>query len=110
MVEIPVILIGGISHTGKTSLAESMAKRLEWTYLYYGQPRTPSRPPVENPVRPFVPEDVSDRYLSLTVDELITDVFRYYRGMWPGIKSLITEHASNRATDPLNLESSALWP
>jgi len=70
----------------------------------YGQPRTPFRPPVENPVKSFVPEDVADHYLSLTVDELITDVFRCYRGMWPGIKSLITEHASNQATDPLILE------
>ena len=57
-----------------------------------------------------MPEDVADRYLSLAVDGLITDVLRHYRGMWPGIKSPITKHASNRATDPLILEGSALWP
>jgi len=95
---------------GKTSLAESMAKRLERTHLSTDSlARHPGRP-WPNAVRSFVPEDVADHYLSLTVEELIMDVMRHYRGMWPGIKTPITENAADLVTDRLILEGSALWP
>jgi hypothetical protein len=53
---------------------------------------------------------VAEHYASLSVEELLADVLRHYRGMWPGIEAMIASHASDASTDPLILEGSALWP
>ena len=105
-----VILIGGTSHAGKTTLAEAIAERLEWPHVSTDSfARHPGRP-WKSDAKPFVPDDVAQHYLSLTVDELITDVLRHYKSMWPGIETLVQDRASDQSAEPLILEGSALWP
>ncbi len=100
-----VILIGGPSHGGKSTLAQALSSRLGWHCTSTDRlARYPGRP--WGHVRPHVAE----HYLSLSPDELIEDVIRHYARMWPDIRSLITAHASDPSTERLILEGSALWP
>jgi hypothetical protein len=57
-----------------------------------------------------VPDHVAEHYLSQSIDDLLVDVLRHYRGMWPGIEAMISSRASDPSTDRLILEGSALWP
>lgn len=99
------ILIGGTSNVGKSTLAQAIAARRggQWTSTD-SLGRHPGRP--WGTVRPHVAE----HYATLAVDELIADVLRHYRGLWPGIEQLVAAHASDPARPPLILEGSALWP
>ena len=83
-----VILIGGPSHGGKSTLAQALSARLGWQYMSTDRlARYPGRPWGE--LRPHVAE----HYLSLSPDQLIEDVIRHYASMWPDIRNLITAHA-----------------
>jgi 2-phosphoglycerate kinase len=109
MHELRVILIGGSSHAGKSTLAAALAARLggqsrSTDYLA----RHPGRPWRAKPE--VVPPHVAEHYLTLSVDELLTDVLRHYRTLWPTIASLVATHAADDATERLVLEGSALWP
>jgi 2-phosphoglycerate kinase len=106
-----VILIGGSSHAGKSTLAQSLASHLGWSY------RSTDKGLAPHPGRPWqvklgeVPKHVADHYLSLSVDELINDVLRHYRdNVWPLIKDIVTSHATDLSTDRLILEGSAILP
>ena len=58
-----------------------------------------------------VPQDVAEHYLSLSVDELITDVLRHYRvNVWPKVEAIVASHTSATPTSRIVLEGSALWP
>ena len=104
-----VILIGGSSSVGKSTLAKLLAEKLGWTCISTDTlARHPGRP-WKTDLR-SVPEHVAEHYLSLSVDDLIVDVLRHYRGMWPAIEAMISSHASDPSTDRLILEGSALWP
>jgi 2-phosphoglycerate kinase len=103
--ELRVILIGGSSHAGKSTLAQSLASRLDWHCISTDSlARHPGRP--WGKVRPHV----ARHYLSLSVDALFEDVLRHYARLWPDIQSLITAHASDPSAQRLILEGSALWP
>lgn len=107
--ETRVILIGGSSHVGKSTLGASLGARPGWTHVSTDSlARHPGRPWSVEPHK--VRTHVAEHYLTLSVDELVADVLRHYRSMWPGIKALITSHASDPDTDRLVLEGSALWP
>ena len=107
--ELRVILIGGSSSVGKSTLAQSLALKLEWSHM-----STDSL--ARHPGRPWktrlktVPEHVAEHYLSLSVDELLAYVLHHYRSMWPNIEAIVTLHATDLSTDRLILEGSALWP
>ena len=73
------------------------------------QPCAPSRRRWKTPVR-AVPPHVAEHYLSLTVDELLEDVLRHYRGLWPGIRDRILSRAADASSRGLVIEGSALWP
>ena len=104
-----VILIGGSSHAGKSALAESLASRLGWEWLSTDSlARHPGRPWKTLPQT--VPEHVAEHYLSLSIDELINDVLRHYRSMWPNIEAIIASHATDFSASQFILEGSALWP
>jgi len=105
-----VILIGGTSHAGKSTLAHSLALRLGWDHISTDKlARHPGRP-WKTEARD-VPEHVADHYLSLPVDELILDVLCHYRNnVWPTVESLVVSRSTDLATDCLILEGSALWP
>ena len=104
-----VLLIGGTSNVGKSTLAWTLASQLGWHYI-------PTDSLGRHPGRPWltegraVPQHVAEHYLSLSVDELIDDVLRYYRSLQPRIAALVTTHATDRSIDPLIIEGSALWP
>jgi 2-phosphoglycerate kinase len=107
---IRVILIGGTSHTGKSTLARMLASQLEWRHISTDTlARHPGRPWKEPPER--VPEHVAEHYLTLSVDELIVDVLRHYKdNVWPKVEQLVDSHVNDHTKDPLVLEGSALWP
>jgi 2-phosphoglycerate kinase len=109
MCKLRVILIGGSSHIGKSTLAESLAIKLGWRHISTDSlARHPGRPWRTKPES--LPLYVAEHYLSLSTDALIEDVLRHYRNMWPNVESIITAHATHHSTEQLILEGSALWP
>jgi len=105
-----VIIIGGSSHVGKSTLAQSLASQLGWSHISTDSlARHPGRPWQSKPKT--VPKHVADHYLSLSADELITDVLRHYRdNVWRLIKDIVTSHATDLSTDKLIMEGSAILP
>jgi 2-phosphoglycerate kinase len=108
--DVRVVLIGGTSNVGKSTVGRALAERLGFAYLSTdGLARHPGRP-WRTPERE-VPAQVAEHYASLTVDELITSVLAHYERLWPRIRTLIATHAAQDAGVPgLVLEGSALWP
>ncbi|MGW1750380.1 AAA family ATPase [Streptomyces sp. NPDC002092] len=107
---VRVVLIGGTSNVGKSTVARAVAERLGFEYrstdLLARHPGRPWRTPERE-----VPAHVAEHYASLTVDELITSVLAHYERLWPRIRTLIGTHAAqNGAGAGLVLEGSALWP
>lgn len=100
-----IVLIGGTSHAGKSTLAAQIAAQLGLEMLSTDKlARHPGRPwptPAWS-----VPPHVAEHYSTLTPEELLGSVLSHYRHMWPGIMMLLAE----RADSGLVLEGSALWP
>jgi 2-phosphoglycerate kinase len=108
MCNLRVILIGGSSNVGKSTLAKSLADKLGWRCISTDSlARHPGRP---WSARPEFREHVAEHYLSLSVEELMEDVLRHYKGMQPNIRSLISAHAADDSASRLIMEGSALWP
>ena len=105
-----VILIGGSSNVGKSSVAEAIAAALGWTRLSIGRlARHSGRP--WRPAPETVPDEVAQHYLSLSVDELIEDVLRHYRNnVWPKVEAIIASRSNDPTSGGIVLEGSALWP
>ncbi|KAA9151331.1 hypothetical protein FPZ12_039085 [Amycolatopsis acidicola] len=98
-----VVLIGGTSNTGKSTLAQEIAARLGYEYLSTdGLARHPGRP-WRTPERE-VPAHVAEHYGTLSIEDLIDSVLAHYQRLWPRVEELIVSR--NR----LVLEGSALWP
>ncbi|MFD5200874.1 hypothetical protein ACFWM7_12145 [Streptomyces sp. NPDC058375] len=108
MRDVRVVLIGGTSNTGKSTVAEAVADRLGFEHRSTdGLARHPGRP-WRTPGHE-VPPHVTEHYGTLTTDELIASVLAHYERLWPRIEELITDRA--QAGSPgLVLEGSALWP
>ncbi|MGW2723184.1 AAA family ATPase [Streptomyces sp. NPDC001492] len=107
---VRVVLIGGTSNVGKSTVARAVAERLGFEYratdLLARHPGRPWRTPERE-----VPPHVAEHYGSLTVDELITSVLAHYERLWPRIRTLIATHAAPDGPGAgLVLEGSALWP
>lgn len=104
-----VLLIGGSSHIGKSTVAGSLARRLGWDV-------TSTDSLARHPGRPWrvgdreVPAHVDEHYSSLAVEELLIDVLAHYRRLWSGIQAIITKRMQDGASAGLILEGSALWP
>jgi hypothetical protein len=98
-----ILLIGGTSHVGKSTLARRLADRLGWdhrsTDYLKRHPGRPWRTPPD-----VVPPHVVEHYLGLDLDELMASVLAHYRSLWPQIEALIAD------ADGLVLEGSALLP
>lgn len=105
-----VILIGGSSHVGKSTVAQALATQLGWSYQSTDKlAKHPGRPWRTSPK--VVPDHVSAHYLTLSVDELIADVMRHYRdNVWPLVETLVARHATGGSNERLVLEGSALLP
>ncbi|WP_204116903.1 hypothetical protein [Streptomyces sp. CS147] len=108
MRDVRVVLIGGTSNTGKSTVAEAVAERLGFEHRSTdGLARHPGRP-WRTPEHE-VPPHVAEHYGTLTTDELIASVLAHYERLWPRIEELITDRARGGAPG-LVLEGSALWP
>ena len=105
-----VVLIGGTSHVGKSTVARSLASQLGWDTCPTDKlARHPGRPWQAEPKQ--VPAHVADHYRSLPADELIADVLRHYRdNVWPLVESIVTLHATDLSTNQLIVEGSAVLP
>ncbi|MFC8225375.1 hypothetical protein [Streptomyces sp. NPDC057287] len=105
-----VVLIGGTSNVGKSTVAQGVADRLGFECLSTdGLARHPGRP-WRTPDRE-VPAHVAEHYASLTVDKLVTSVLDHYQRLWPRVEQLIAAHAEGGVgRSGLVLEGSALWP
>jgi 2-phosphoglycerate kinase len=104
-----VILLGGSSHAGKSTLAQHLAQRPGWACTSTDSlARHPGRP--WRPQPSSVPPHVAEHYLSLTGDELIASVLGHYRNVWPLAAELVLRHAGDETATRLVLEGSALWP
>ncbi|MGW7086862.1 AAA family ATPase [Streptomyces sp. NPDC054871] len=111
MLGVRVVLIGGTSHVGKSTVAQVVADRMGFEYLSTdGLARHPGRP--WRTPEWEVSAHVAEHYRSLTVDELIAAVLDHYERLWPGIQELITDYAAGRRVGAggLVVEGSALWP
>ncbi|MDH6213962.1 AAA family ATPase [Streptomyces pseudovenezuelae] len=110
MREVRVVLIGGTSNVGKSTVAQEVAQRLGFGCLSTdGLARHPGRP--WRTPEWEVPAHVAEHYASLTVEELIVSVLDHYERLRPRIERLITDHAAgDGGGSGLVLEGSALWP
>ena len=106
-----VILIGGSSHAGKSTVSESLAATLGWTYLSTDRLAAhPGRPWRRTPGEKVM-DIVAEHYLNLSVDELMEDVLRHYRAnVWPKVEELVASRLDDTSATGLVLEGSALWP
>lgn len=100
-----VILIGGTSHVGKSTLAPLIAVRVG------GIARSTDKM-ARHPGRPWgqIPPQVIQHYLHLDVSELMQSVLTHYQRMAPAFESLVRRHAESEQEPKLVLEGSALLP
>ena len=105
-----VVLIGGSSHVGKSTVSESLAAKLGWVHISTDSlARHPGRPWRTAPEE--VPDFVAKHYLCLSIDELIEDVLRHYRmNVWPKVEEIVASHLNDTSTTGIVLEGSALLP
>ncbi|MGR6974703.1 hypothetical protein ACU639_34750 [Streptomyces cynarae] len=105
-----VMLIGGTSNVGKSTVARKLASRLGFAYRSTdGLARHPGRP-WRTPERE-VPAHVTEHYAGLTVEELTESVLGHYERLRPRVEELVAAHADEDGTGPgLVLEGSALLP
>ncbi|MCX4703558.1 hypothetical protein [Streptomyces sp. NBC_01373] len=108
MWEVRVVLIGGTSHAGKSSVARAVAERLGFDCRSTDKlARHPGRP--WHTAEWEMPPHVAEHYATLDVDDLIRSVLDHYARLWPRIEELITDRATGDGPG-LVLEGSALWP
>jgi 2-phosphoglycerate kinase len=106
-----VILIGGSSHVGKSTIGQSLAAKLGWNYLSTDTlARHPGRPWVSTKVK-SIPEHVAQHYKTLSVEALFLDVLNHYQNnVLPQVEVMIHAHAIDLSKKCLVIEGSALWP
>ncbi len=104
-----MLLIGGTSNVGKSTLAQALADRLGWDCVSTDKlGRHPGRP-WQTGDRP-VPAHVVAHYRALSVADLTAEQLRHYERMWPVIAALIETHACDDRASRLILEGSGVWP
>ena len=106
-----IILIGGTSHTGKTTLARAIANSLNWDYIATDSlAKHPGRPWV-SPNNKAVKKHVAEHYRNLSLLELVTDVLRHYaQNVLPQVETLVHNYCFNSSDRCLVMEGSALFP
>jgi 2-phosphoglycerate kinase len=111
MIDRPkLILIGGASHTGKSTLARSLADHFNWNYCSTDKlARHPGRP--WQTQFTDIPKHVFEHYQVLSATELIEDVLNHYRqNVWPQIEQIVNTAETNIAERSTIIEGSALLP
>ena len=107
MSDTRVILIGGTSHVGKSTLAATLAEELGWQLLSTDQlARHPGRPWGRE-----LPGDVKAYFLSGSAEDLLGSVVAHYRNnVWPIVEAIIRSRVANNYDMPLVFEGSAILP
>jgi 2-phosphoglycerate kinase len=110
-IEARVILIGGSSHAGKSTLGLALAAKLGWSYRSTDKlARHPGRPWVGADGK-AIPEHVEKYYRDMSVETLFLDVLSHYeKNVLPIVEVIVDSHASDLSTECLIIEGSALWP
>jgi shikimate kinase len=109
MRDIRVLLIGGTSHVGKSTLAQALAAKLGGEHVSTDSlARHPGRPWATSS-GPF-PEHLRTHYLSLSVDELTTEQLHHYQRLWPRIGAMAAARATDSGARRLVLEGSGVLP
>ena len=110
-----VLLIGGVSHTGKSTIAQSVLDSVGYSFLGYNYISTDKL--ARHPGRPWqpqltdIPKHVIEHYQVLSADELVEDVLDHYRtNVWPRIEDILTAHTTNIPSGQMAIEGSALLP
>lgn len=105
-----LILIGGTSHVGKSTLGRRLAGDLGWNYLSTDQlARHPGRPWRAGTQR--VPADVVEHYTDQSVTGLVDSVLSHYRKIvWPMIDAIVQARLNNPFDPGLVFEGSAILP
>jgi 2-phosphoglycerate kinase len=102
-----IFLIGGTSHSGKSTLGELLATTIHAKLLSTDSlARHPGRPWKNHPE--VVPSHVQEHYSSLEVEAPVADVYTHYEKLWPTISSIIESHI--QTSTKLVMEGSALLP
>jgi 2-phosphoglycerate kinase len=106
-----VIIIGGSSHVGKSTLGRSLSTKLGWNYLSTDTlARHPGRPWVSTKVK-SIPEHVAQHYQTLSVEALVLDVLEHYQNnVLPQVEVMLHAHICDLSRISLVVEGSALWP
>ena len=103
-----IVLIGGTSHVGKSTLAKALASKLNGKCIATDHlARHPGRPwsTKENEI---IKPHVAEHYRILSVPQLVEDVLIHYqKNVIPQVKNLIDTHNGDRC---LIIEGSALYP
>ncbi|MEC4812387.1 MAG: 2-phosphoglycerate kinase [Scytonema sp. PMC 1069.18] len=109
--ETRVILIGGSSHVGKSTLGRSLAAKFGWSYRSTDKlARHPGRPWVGANGK-AIPEYVAEHYGALSIEALFLNVLSHYeKNVLPQVEAIVHSHASDLSIECLILEGSALWP
>jgi len=103
--ETKVILIGGSSHAGKSTLAQSLAAKLDWNFRSTDKlARHPGRPWIQENKK-IIPEHVVEHYKNLSREELFVDVISHYeKNVLPQVENIVSSE------EYLIIEGSALYP
>ena len=103
-----IILIGGTSHIGKSTLGKALAIKLRGEYISTDDlARHPGRP-WSSEKNTTIKLHVAEHYRSLSAPELLLDVLTHYKqNVLPQVMKLIQTHNCDRH---LIIEGSALYP
>ena len=106
-----VVLIGGTSHAGKTTVARALSSRCDCDLRSSDKlARHPGRPWAGARGEP-VPEHVEEHYSSLNADELLVDVLNHYKiNVVPQVRGIVQQFESGQRNGCAIIEGSALWP
>ena len=108
--KVKVLLIGGLSHAGKSTFGLRLAEDLGWRHLSTDQlARHPGRPWRRDGAD--LPDDVIAHYSSLTAPELVDAVVQHYKqNVWPIVDAIVRSHVNNPYDPRLIFEGSAILP
>ena len=100
-----IILIGGTSHAGKSTLGQALAITLGWDYCSTDKlARHPGRPWIQTNKK-FIPQHVIEHYQNLSVEELFVDVISHYqKNVLPQVEKIVCSE------EFFIIEGSALYP
>ncbi len=103
--ETKVILIGGSSHAGKSTLAQYLAAKLNWNYCSTDKlARHPGKPWIQANKK-TIPEHVAEHYRTLSTEALFLGVLSHYeKNVFPQVEDIVCSQ------EHLIIEGSALYP